>query len=175
MCSCVSGRQANPGSGRSRLPGSHSRSGKANWSTISNRNGCRWPACSGSSRERTALARIRNAIVFPKGPAHAGVFRPCRASDVTVKFRSGTHTQTLTGKPVTSAELQPDTSGNPTVVEMGSLRLQVIVRGQRVGIRLKDLDSEAVRRITTAGHFFPVRLVVSRDRNLAAVRWQDRR
>src|SRR5271166_4595275 len=81
-----------------------------------------------------------NPIVFPKGPAHAGVFE-LQGTDVTVKFGPDAHA-TIDGKPVTTAKLQPDTSGSPTIVELGSLRIKVIVRGQRIGIRLKDLDSE---------------------------------
>src|SRR5207247_8835377 len=39
----------------------------------------------------------------------------------------------------------PISSKNVTIVEMGSLRFHLIVRGGRVGIRLKDLDGAAVR------------------------------
>jgi uncharacterized protein (DUF1684 family) len=97
----------------------------------------------------------KNNIVFPKGPAHAGSFA-LLGKNVTAKFAPGSNA-TITGKPVTAAELQPDTSGNPTVVEIGSLRLHVIVRGERVGIRLKDLSSDAVRRYR-GPLFFPVNL-----------------
>jgi uncharacterized protein len=96
-----------------------------------------------------------NAIVFPKGPPHAGVF-DLQATDVTVKFAPDTHA-TIDGKPVTTAKLQPDTSGSPTVVELGSLRIKVIVRGQRIGIRLKDVDSEEVKNYR-GPTFFPLDL-----------------
>ena len=96
-----------------------------------------------------------NAIVFPKGPAHAGVF-DLHGTDVTVKFAPDTHA-TIDGKPVTTANLQPDTSGSPTVVELGSLRIKVIVRGQRIGIRLKDVDSEQVENYH-GPIFFPLDL-----------------
>lgn len=84
-----------------------------------------------------------NAIVFPKGPAHAGEF-DIEGKDVTIKAfpESGA---TLAGKPLTSAKLDSDVSGHASVVEMGTLQLHVIVRGERVGIRLKDTDSAAVR------------------------------
>jgi uncharacterized protein len=96
-----------------------------------------------------------NAVVFPKGPAHAGVF-DLQATDVMVKFAPDTHA-TIDGKPVTTAKLQPDTSGSPTVVELGSLRIKVIVRGQRIGIRLKDVDSEEVKNYR-GPTFFPLDL-----------------
>jgi hypothetical protein len=96
-----------------------------------------------------------NAIVFPKGPVHAGVFE-LQGTEVTVKFSSDAHA-ILDGKPVIAAKLQPDTSGKPTVVELGSLRMNAIVRGQRIGIRLKDMDSEAAKNYR-GPVFFPLDL-----------------
>ena len=83
-----------------------------------------------------------NAIVFPKGPAHAGEF-DLEGKDVTAKFLTDARA-VINGKPSSDAKLDPDVSGHRTVVEMGSLRFHVIVRGERVGIRLKDLQSPAV-------------------------------
>jgi hypothetical protein len=96
-----------------------------------------------------------NAIAFPKGPARAGVF-DLEGTDVTVKFSSEAHA-TIDGKPVTTAKLQPDISGKPTVVELGSLRIKAIVRGQRIGIRLKDVDSEQAKNYR-GPTFFPLDL-----------------
>jgi uncharacterized protein (DUF1684 family) len=84
-----------------------------------------------------------NAIVFPKGPAHAGEF-DLEGNDVTIKAPPEAGA-TLAGKPLTSAKLDPDISGHASVVEIGTLQFHVIVRGERVGIRLKDTDSAAVR------------------------------
>ena len=100
-------------------------------------------------------ADAKNAIVFPKGPAHAGSFT-LQGQVVTVKLAPGVNA-VIAGKPATTAELQPDTADNPTVVELGNLRLHVIIRGERVGIRLKDLDSDAVRQFRGA-QFFPLDL-----------------
>jgi uncharacterized protein len=96
-----------------------------------------------------------NAIVFPKGSAHAGVF-DLQGTDVTVKFSPDAHA-TVDGKPVTTIKLQPDTAGNPTVVELGSLRMKTIVRAQRIGIRLKDLDSDEAKNYR-GPVFFPLDL-----------------
>jgi hypothetical protein len=100
-------------------------------------------------------ADASNAIVFPKGPAHAGVFE-LQGTDVTVKFSPEAHA-TIDGKPVTATKLQPDTSGKPTIVELGSLRIKVIVRGKRIGIRLKDVDSDAAKNYR-GPVFFPLDL-----------------
>lgn len=96
-----------------------------------------------------------NTIVFPGGPTRAGVF-VLQGEEVTMKLPPDNHF-TIDGKPVTTATLQPDTSGKPTVVELGSLSFLVIKRGQRVGIRLKDLDSKAVKDYR-GPVFFPLNL-----------------
>ena len=96
-----------------------------------------------------------NVIVFPKGPAHAGVF-DLQGSDVTMKLSKDARVS-IGGQPATASALQPDVSGTPTIVGMGSLRFHVIKRGQRIGIRLKDLDSEAVKNYP-GPVFFPLDL-----------------
>jgi len=93
--------------------------------------------------ENTFGTDPKNAIVFPKGPAKAGSFE-LNGTDVTLKLSEGAQA-TVQGKPVSTTKLEPDTSKDRTVVEMGSLRFHVIVRGKRIGIRLKDLDSQAIR------------------------------
>jgi uncharacterized protein (DUF1684 family) len=97
----------------------------------------------------------KNAIVFPKGPGQAGSF-VLQGKTVTAQFAPGAHA-IIAGKPATTAELQSDNTGDPTVVELGNLRLHVIVRGERVGIRLKDLDSDAARQYH-GPQFFPLDL-----------------
>jgi uncharacterized protein (DUF1684 family) len=97
----------------------------------------------------------KSAIVFPKGPAHGGSFN-LQGKTVTATFSPDANA-TVEGKPATTAVLQPDDTENPTVVELGNLRFHVIVRGERVGIRLKDLDSDAARQYHGA-QFFPLDL-----------------
>jgi len=87
-------------------------------------------------------AAPENVVVFPKGPAHAGEF-DLEGKEVSVKLLPEAHA-TVAGKGLANAKLDADISGHPTVIEVGSLRFHVIVRGERVGIRLKDLESAAV-------------------------------
>ena len=94
-----------------------------------------------------------NAVVFPKGPAHAGEF-DLDGKEVTIKLLPDSHA-TLAGKPLTTAKLDSDVSGHSSLVEMGSLQFHVIVRGERVGIRVKDADSAAVRNFH-ALMFYPL-------------------
>jgi uncharacterized protein (DUF1684 family) len=94
-----------------------------------------------------------NAIVLPSGPAHAGTFQ-LQGDAVSVELLSGVAAK-IGDKNDTKATLQADVTGKPTIIELGSLRMHVIKRGTRLGIRVKDLNSEAVRKY--AGPvFFPL-------------------
>ena len=96
-----------------------------------------------------------NQIVFPKIPAHAGEF-DLTGKEVTLKLLPDARA-TIAGKPVSTAKLDPDTSEHVTYVEMGTLGFHVIVRGERVGIRLRDADSAAARNFKGM-IFFPLDL-----------------
>lgn len=94
-----------------------------------------------------------NAIVLPSGPEHAGVFQ-LQGESVSVELKKDAAAK-IDGQFITQANLQADVTGKATVIEMGSLRMKVIQRGQRLGIRLKDLNSERAR--SYAGPiFFPL-------------------
>jgi len=97
-----------------------------------------------------------NAIVLPAGaaPAAAGAFE-LRSKKVTVRVEPGV-TVTAGGKPVTTMELRADDPGPPDVLALGRLSLQVIVRGGKYGIRMKDPES-AARREFAGLRWFPVR------------------
>ena len=100
-----------------------------------------------------------NDITLPAGsaPAKAGAF-DFQNGVVTVKLEPG-----VIGKvgsaAVTTAKLTADNDKGqkPSVLEMGSLRLHVIKRGQRTGIRVKDVNSAALRSIKPMD-FYPVDL-----------------
>jgi uncharacterized protein len=118
-----------------------------------------------------------NAMVFPRGaPAWAGEF-DLWDGQVRVKLSPGIRA-TIAGKSVVGEPfrgkmvrgrlpggkadvggilLQPDTSGQPTVIDLGSLRLHVIVRGVHIGIRVKDLESAAARKYEGAS-FYPINM-----------------
>jgi uncharacterized protein len=50
---------------------------------------------------------------------------------------------TVDGKPVSSLELKSDADDKPTVLHRGSLSLQIIKRGDKLGVRVKDKDNPA--------------------------------
>jgi len=85
-----------------------------------------------------------NDLVFPpSAPARIGVLR--MTGDQTefeaspdVAVRSG-------GEPVTRIALASDADGEPTVLELGSLKFHLIRRGDRTAVRLKDSGNPALR------------------------------
>jgi uncharacterized protein len=84
-------------------------------------------------------------VVLPEGksPKVAGVL--VRKGDkVSVRVAPGAKV-TRGGKPVTSMDLAADAGGKPTVLEMGTVSFFVIKRGDLVGVRVKDRESEALK------------------------------
>lgn len=95
-----------------------------------------------------------NELVLPaSAPARAGVFE-LRQGKVTVRMLPSMHAR-VGGQPVTVRELKSDTAGSPDVITMGRLTMHVIQRGQRFGVRLKDLDAAARREFRGLG-WYPV-------------------
>lgn len=82
-----------------------------------------------------------NDIVLPQGKigAHSGVF-VLRAGTVRIETPLKTGF-TVDGKAVSSLELKSDLDGSPTVLHLGSLSFQIIRRGDKLGLRVKDKDS----------------------------------
>jgi uncharacterized protein (DUF1684 family) len=81
------------------------------------------------------------AIQLPKrAPARAGWFT-LEGEQVSFSAAPGT-TVTINGKPQSTGRLQDDSRGKPDIVEIAGLKLYVIRRGKRLGIRLKDEQSE---------------------------------
>ena len=83
-----------------------------------------------------------NTVILPKGksPALAGVLVR-EGEKITLRAEPGVAI-TSEGKSVTAPlELAADTSGKPTVIDLGSLNFFVIQRGDRIGVRIKDKQS----------------------------------
>ena len=82
-------------------------------------------------------------IVLPDGkaPRHAGVLR-LAAGKVTLEVNPNAWI-TSKGERVFVLDLQSDEGGEPTVLDMGSLRFNVVKRGERLGLRVKDRENPA--------------------------------
>jgi len=64
---------------------------------------------------------------------------------------------TVEGKPATHLELKSDVDGSPTVLHLGSLTIQLIKRGDKLGLRVKDKENPD--RINFQGtQFYPADL-----------------
>ena len=96
-----------------------------------------------------------NEIVLPPGssPAQAGSFL-LNKGKITLRVASGAHLS-LGGKSVRSREVKTDAKGSPDVFRIADLRLTVIKRGERFGVRLKDKHSKA-RNAFTGLKWYPV-------------------
>ncbi|MGB9606224.1 MAG: DUF1684 domain-containing protein, partial [Bryobacteraceae bacterium] len=62
----------------------------------------------------------------------------------------------LDGKPVQTAELRSDASGQPSLLEIGRLKLLLLRRGERYAIRVKDPQS-TLRKNFAGLKWFPAR------------------
>jgi uncharacterized protein len=84
-----------------------------------------------------------NEIVLPEGkaPALAGTLR-LASGKVTLEAKPEAKI-TSKGQPVATLELKSDEDGEPTLLELGSLSLHVVKRGERLGLRVKDRDNPA--------------------------------
>lgn len=97
-----------------------------------------------------------NKVIFPegRGPAVAGtLIREGKKVRARVAPGAGV---TSAGKPVTELEMSSDASGEPTVLELGTLSFFVVERGDRVGVRVKDKASPA-RSSFRGLDFYPIR------------------
>lgn len=103
---------------------------------------------------RFGSERVNDLVLPARAAPRAGTFR-LEAGRVTVEALPGVPLL-LAGKPITRAELRSDAAGAPDVVSLGDLTLQVIARGDRLGIRLKDPRS-ATRQGFKGLAWFPVR------------------
>jgi uncharacterized protein (DUF1684 family) len=105
----------------------------------------------------------KNPVVLPrdKAPAVAGslwlekgrvrlVARPDSAIDVAGL------TEAKRTKPITTLDLKDDNDDNgPTILKLGSLLINVIKRGERVGVRVKDTESQT-RREFKGLEYYPI-------------------
>jgi uncharacterized protein (DUF1684 family) len=84
-----------------------------------------------------------NEIILPKERVSpvAGVFV---LKNGIVRLEAPANSNlTAADKPATSLELKSDADDNPTVLRLGSLSLQIIKRGDKLGVRVKDKDNPA--------------------------------
>ncbi|MDF1571980.1 MAG: DUF1684 domain-containing protein [Bacteroidales bacterium] len=87
-----------------------------------------------------------NNIVFPESfPAFGGKII---LWDTTLQLIAHPNAEILVeGEPVTERRLQHDQQANTTTMELGSYRWFIIKRGDRYGIRLRDLEHPRIKEL----------------------------
>ena len=109
----------------------------------------------------------KNAVVLPKdkAPAVAGSFwlekghvrltaRP--ESKISVAPPPGVANNIPDNKPVSALDLKDDHDDNgPSMLKLGSLLINVVKRGERIGVRVKDSESRT-RRDFKGLEYFPI-------------------
>jgi len=90
--------------------------------------------------ENTFGSDKSNSIVFPEiAPNTIGTIT-LNDTVVFLKINEGVNV-IKDGKPVKQITLENDLTGNPTVLDVGSLRWYIIKRDERYGIRLRDINA----------------------------------
>jgi uncharacterized protein (DUF1684 family) len=82
-------------------------------------------------------------IVLPEGkaPARAGTLR-LAGGRVTLEAQPGSGIKSG-GRDVSTLELESDENGKPTMLELGSLSFNVVKRGGKLGLRVRDRENPA--------------------------------
>jgi uncharacterized protein (DUF1684 family) len=94
--------------------------------------------------DNTAGSVSDNSIVFPSGAAHTGVFH---LENGIVSFTPATGTSVTTDGVALSGKTEIFSSEKkPKTLQQGSLKWFIIKRGDRYGIRLRDLESENLKQ-----------------------------
>jgi uncharacterized protein (DUF1684 family) len=98
----------------------------------------------------------RNAVILPKdkAPAIAGSL-VLENGKVRLAARPGVEI-TADGKPAAALDLRDDNNdAGPTILKLGSLLINVVKRGERIGVRVKDTESQT-RREFKGLEYFPI-------------------
>jgi uncharacterized protein (DUF1684 family) len=104
-------------------------------------------------KSTTGSAPGNTVVLAAAAPAELGTFT---RTGKTVSFAPAPKaTVTLKGKPFTGGPLASDAAEAPDVLQVGTLSVQVIVRGERVGLRVRDSEA-ATRKAFTTIERFPV-------------------
>lgn len=96
-------------------------------------------------------------VILPAGttPLHAGSIS---LADGHLRFSASPGViVTVQDSPIVATDLASDESGNPTILRIGSVSFFVIKRGDQLGVRVKDSESET-RRHFAGLDYFPIDL-----------------
>ncbi len=95
--------------------------------------------------DNTVGSDPKSRVVLPAGKA------PARLATISLDAAGARlatapgETVEIGGKPVTGSALSTDASGEPTLIRRGPLRFYLIERNGRIGVRVKDAESTALK------------------------------
>lgn len=104
-------------------------------------------------QNRFGSARDNEVVLPAPVPAHVGAF-VVDGHDVKLVVSPGVAV-TMNGGPAKSGPFRTDAVQAPDVLASGSVSWQVIARGDRLGVRVKDSES-AARRTFTGSRWYPI-------------------
>src|SRR4051794_11524281 len=95
----------------------------------------------------------KDEVPLPEGkvPAQVAIIE-FHAGKAILKALPGANI-TNDSHPVTTIELKPDTSGKPTVLQIGDIRMHMIQRKERYGMRVKDPHSSQLAEFKGSQYF----------------------
>ena len=98
--------------------------------------------------ENTFGTNPKNDIVFPKGTA-PGTIGILTLKNGVVTAKINPHLKVVSdGSLVQTKRLRDDTSGDPTIMNLGHLRWFIIKRSGKYGVRLRNLNSKLLDEFT---------------------------
>lgn len=107
----------------------------------------------------------KNPIVLPKGKAPAvagslwlenGKVRLTAPRESGISLKTSAEVANRVDSPITALDLKDDNDDNgPTILKLGSLLINVVKRGERIGVRVKDTESPT-RREFKGLEYYPV-------------------
>lgn len=84
-----------------------------------------------------------NDVIFPDGPLYVGTIT---LQNETIKLKVDEDIETfVNGSLRSEAILKEDMTGEPTMVTIGSHKFYIIKRGEKFGVRLRDLNATLVK------------------------------
>jgi uncharacterized protein (DUF1684 family) len=95
-----------------------------------------------------------NAIVIDGLPAHLGCVRLMADGEAHVELAEGSNAR-IDGKATTHAILRDDDDPDPTVVRCGAVSFFLVRRGERVGLRVKNVHAPTRENFRGLDYFAP--------------------
>jgi uncharacterized protein (DUF1684 family) len=94
--------------------------------------------------ENTIGSGSENKIQFPQNTTDKlGIFTK---TDSVIVFSADENAEVkINGKKITKIEMKSDLTAEPTILEYKSLRWFIIKRGEKYGVRLRDLEADLVK------------------------------